>query len=238
MKQLKDIALLISREICPGEMPLQISYLSNLPEGVTETEKRVPSGCTFWPMGQREPFFAKLDAHKNCEIGYFVMGASPDPQMQVTLGEKIKWMQDECYLKAGEENAIPRLRRVPSYVYYGPLGASDISPDVVLLMLDPDKAMIALEALGKEGMHPSGIPVLGRPACSIIPYILNTGSRAALSMGCSGFREFVDEAKGKVLVAIRGDELQDFAERLEILGDANRAVAQDARERKDGFASD
>lgn len=215
--------------------PVQITYLQEEPAGVAAYAGEVPSGCTFWGAGVSGAFYAKLDAHYNCEIGAFVMGVRPEGELGRKLGETIGWMEGEGYLEKDEAARIPHLEQAPSFVCYGPLGSLPYPPDVVIMFLEPEQAMVALEGAGMGGAHPFAVPLTGRPACSVIPFIMQGKENAALSLGCTGFRTYVDISKGKVLLAIRGSWLHEFSTRMQVASHANSAVLTEDIERKRKF---
>lgn len=227
-----EIAELLRTGLSLSESPVQISYLKEEPVGIEDYAGEVPSGCTYWGVGTSRPFYARLSGHLNCEIGAFVMGLTPKGALKEKLSNTIGWMEDEGYLAKGEASSIPRLAEAPAFVCYGPLGSVKYRPDVVIMFLEPQAAMLALESAGQGGAHPFHVPVTGRPACSIIPHILNGGEDIAISFGCAGFRTYVDKAAGKVLLAVRGEGLERFSSNLRRTLKANEAVSQENEERK------
>jgi len=63
-------------------------------------------------------------------------------------------------------------------------------------------------------------PAMGRPACAVVPQVMNTG-RAALSLGCCGARAYLDVFSDEVAVfAIPGAKLAEYAERIAVLARA------------------
>ncbi|HWB98408.1 MAG TPA: hypothetical protein VG672_16975, partial [Bryobacteraceae bacterium] len=69
-------------------------------------------------------------------------------------------------------------------------------------------------------------PAMGRPACAVVPQVMNTG-RAALSLGCCGARAYLDVLSDDVaLFAIPGAKLAAYAERIATLSKANGILSQ------------
>jgi uncharacterized protein (DUF169 family) len=67
---------------------------------------------------------------------------------------------------------------------------------------------------------------MGRPACAVVPQVMNTG-RAALSLGCCGARAYLDVLSDDVAIfAIPGAKLAAYAERIETLSKANAVLSQ------------
>jgi uncharacterized protein (DUF169 family) len=105
---------------------------------------------------------------------------------------------------------------------YGPLAASPLTPDVVLLFVRADQTLILSEASQTlEGGLP---PAMGRPACAVIPQAANSG-RTALSLGCCGARAYLDVLTDDVaLYAVPGARLEAFAQRVAELARANEVL--------------
>lgn len=209
--------------------PLQISYLDEVPSGIRVSSKSLPSSCSFWPLGFSGSFAAPIDAHTNCEIGYYVLGGETRGERDLKLKDKMEWMISEGYLSPGEDASISKMKRMPRFIYYGRLGENELRPDILILFLKPESAMMAFEALSGGSMHPSPLRVLGRPTCSIAPYLLNSGEKAAISLGCAGFRVYVPEAEGMLMLAVRGEALEDFVSSLRSICRANERVAEENR---------
>jgi len=67
---------------------------------------------------------------------------------------------------------------------------------------------------------------MGRPACAIIPQVMNTGV-AGLSLGCCGARAYLDRLADDVAVfAIPGAKLEVYARRIEALAKANAVLSK------------
>jgi uncharacterized protein (DUF169 family) len=69
-------------------------------------------------------------------------------------------------------------------------------------------------------------PAMGRPACAVVPQVMNTG-RAAVSLGCCGARAYLDVFSDDVAIfAIPGDKLEAYTERIKVLSGANSVLAK------------
>jgi uncharacterized protein (DUF169 family) len=95
---------------------------------------------------------------------------------------------------------------------------------VVILFVDPRQTLILSEATQQlENQNP---PAMGRPACAVVPQVMNTG-RAALSLGCCGARAYLDILTDDVAVfAIPGARLEAYARRIEALAGANNVLSK------------
>lgn len=229
---MNEISEILRSGLLLSEPPVQITYLQEEPSGLAEYAGVVPSGCTYWGAGVEKAFYARLADHFNCEIGAFVMGVKPEGELKERLFGTIGKMEEDGYLAKGEASSIPHLKVPPRFVCYGPLGSLPFRPDVVVMFVGPDTAMLGLEGASFGQAHPFPVPVTGRPACSIIPYILQGDQPVAVSFGCTGFRTYVDNAKGKVLMAVRGDSIEEFSNSIVKIASANKLVSEENIERR------
>ena len=128
------------------------------------------------------------------------------------------------YVRAEDIVTIPVLQSEPQFILYSPLADSPLPPNVVLLFVNPDQTLILSEATQQlENQNP---PAMGRPACAVIPQVVNTG-RAALSLGCCGARAYLDVLTDSVAIfAIPGAKLEAYAERIAALASANAVLSR------------
>jgi len=227
---LATIARQLTVDLALDTPPVQVTYLDHAPSGVAEHPGGVPSVCTFFAYGTRSPFYASLPKHEDCEIGAFVLGVPPEGEVGSRLMSTIGGMQKEGYLNPGEEAKVPHNAKAPKFVAYGPLGTLPFAPTGVLLFANPYGAMLATEAAG-SGPDTWAMPVNGRPMCAIMP-ILNQGAPAALSLGCTGSRIYTDLGIDKMVVGIKGDRLEEFAQKLKRIVRANKIVGTEDSSRK------
>ena len=75
---------------------------------------------------------------------------------------------------------------------------------------------------------------MGRPACAVIPQVLNQGY-AALSLGCCGARAYLDALSDSVAMwAFPGSKLDQYCEQIAVLARAYKTLtAFHARRRED-----
>jgi uncharacterized protein (DUF169 family) len=228
--ELQSMADELSRFLELDTPPVQISYLNEAPAGVATHPGSVPSVCTFFAYGTQSAFVAPIVQHEDCEIGAFVLGIPPKGELGTRLMGTIGSMQKEGYLNPGEEARVPHNAEAPRFVAYGPLGSLPFPPTGVLIFARPAAAMLVAEA-AESGANTPPVPLLTRPMCSILP-VLNAGAPVAISLGCTGSRIYTDLGFDKMVVGIRGDQLQGFVERLGRIVHANRWVSQEDSARK------
>jgi uncharacterized protein (DUF169 family) len=69
-------------------------------------------------------------------------------------------------------------------------------------------------------------PAMGRPACAVVPQVVNSG-KAALSLGCCGARVYVDTLnENTAIFGIPGAKLDTYASCIESLSRANSVLSQ------------
>jgi uncharacterized protein (DUF169 family) len=128
------------------------------------------------------------------------------------------------YVRPEDIARIPVLGNRPNYVLYSPLAQTPLPPDVVLLFVDARQTLILSEAT--QQVEDQNAPAMGRPACAVVPQVMNTG-RAALSLGCCGARAYLDVLTDDVAVfAIPGAKLEAYARRIESLTRANAVLSK------------
>lgn len=226
MTDLAQIAEQLTHDLELDRPPVQISYLESPPEGVEKHPGGAPSVCTFFAEGERKAFYAGLPEHENCEIGAFVLGAAPEGELGSRVMGMVGTMQSVHYLEPGDEGKIARNAQPPKFVAYGPLGSLKLPPTSILMFARPRSAMFAMEAA-----HGS-VPMNGRPMCSIVP-TLNHGAPVAVSIGCIGSRIYSEMGDDRMVVGVRGDRLDWFAEEVRKVREANRAIGEENRRRRD-----
>ena len=124
---------------------------------------------------------------------------------------------------------IPRLAKGPKAIVYAPLGEVAATPDVVLVACKPLGAMLLQEAAGRAGAG-TGMPALGRPTCMALPAAMQHGTLT--SLGCIGNRVYTGLGEDEMYVVVRGKDLQAVAEALTTIENANAALEEYARGRR------
>jgi len=202
---------------------IAISFTDVIPESVEEHQGTVPAGCRFWEDAAKGTFATVVEDHAHCAIGMYTHNLAPTPAQQIDLMDALKVFGDLGYVRSEDVASIPVLERRPKHVIYGPLAETPLLPDLVLLFVDANQTLILSEATQQvEAQNP---PAMGRPACAVVPQVMNTG-RAALSLGCCGARAYLDMLTDDVaLFAIPGAKLEAYAERIDALAKANGILA-------------
>ena len=166
--------------------PIAVALCEAVPDGVPEFEGSVPAGCVFWQEAARRTFATSAGHHALCSIGIHTLNLSPAPASQPEeLRASLEAMMGLDYVREEEVAAIPVLQREVKHALYGPLADFPAEPEAVLLFAHARQGLVLSEAIGRvDGGQP---PAMGRPACAIVPRVLNQGL-AAMSLGCCGAR--------------------------------------------------
>jgi hypothetical protein len=159
-----------------------------------------------------------------CAIGVYTHNLQPSPAQQTDLQDTLKVLADLGYVREQDLALIPVLQAQSKYVVYSPLAQTPLPPDVVMLFVNASQSLILTEATQQvEDQIP---PAMGRPACAVVPQVMNTG-RAALSLGCCGARAYLDILDdGVALFAIPGAKLAAYTQRIEALANANAMLSK------------
>jgi len=149
--------------------------------------------------------------------------------------DAIKVFGDLDYVRQEDLPLIPVLAARPRHVLYSPLAETPLRPDVVIVFANASQTLILSEAVRQaEG---GNAPAMGRPACAVVPQVMNSG-RAALSPGCCGARAYLSLLTEAVSVfAFPGDRIEAYAERVVALAKANALLSQFHRIRREAIVA-
>lgn len=200
--------------------PVALAFRDTVPPDVPLFAGVVPAGCVFWQEAATRTFATSTRDHELCAIGVHTHHlAQPSPILQGELQEALRAMSGLDYVRAQEVAAIPVLEPEVRHVLYGPLAEFPIAPDVVLLFADARRGLILSEAA--QRVDEGAPPAMGRPACAIVPQVLNSGS-AAVSLGCCGARAYLESLSDDVaLWALPGRKLAAYCDQITVLAKAN-----------------
>ena len=203
--------------------PVAVTFADVAPADVPAYDGIVPAGCVFWQQAATRTFVTTAKDHALCSIGTHTHHlAQPVPSHQAELTAALKAMSALDYVRAEEVAAIPVIEREVRYVVYGPLVDCHLGPDVVLVFAHARQGLILSEAIARVD---KGVPpVLGRPACAVVPQALNHGN-AALSLGCCGARAYLDALTDAVsLWALPASKLDRYCVEIATLARANQTL--------------
>ncbi len=207
-----------------AQPPVAVCFADLVPASVPRHTSRVPAGCRFWQDAATSTFATSAADHALCAIGIYTHNLDLASAQQTDLEDALRVFSDLGYVTAQDLPLIPVLAAQPKHIIYAPLAQSPLEPDVVLLVVDASQTLILSEAV--QQIEQQNVPAMGRPACAVIPQVMNTG-RAALSLGCCGARAYLDVLKNDVaLFALPGRKLSAYVERITALAQANSVLAK------------
>jgi uncharacterized protein (DUF169 family) len=197
----------------PADIPL---YAGEMPEpsGDGRTGK-VAAGCVFWIKSAEQTFTTLPEDHYNCSVGSVTHGLKTLPE--VMGNEDVQGLLECEWVTPEEAMALPVIQERPQAITYGPVSDSAVSPDVVLLRINAQQAMVLQDAFGQ-------LPVVGKPQCHIIPMAKEQGE-VVMSTGCSLSRLRTGMSPTEMTCAIPGDRLAETVAKLDARRGANAAVA-------------
>jgi uncharacterized protein (DUF169 family) len=216
--------------------PIGVSFCDVAPPGVAAFDGIVPAGCSFWQEAATRTFVTSTKDHELCAIGVHTHHMSqPSPSHPAELREALQAMSGLDYVRAEEVAAIPVVQRKVSHVLYGPLADFPLDPEVVLLFAHARQGLILSEAVARVD---KGVPpAMGRPACAVVPQVLNHGY-AAMSLGCCGARAYLDALSDSVaLWALPGSKLDQYCAEITVLARANKTLTTFHRRRREDVES-
>jgi uncharacterized protein (DUF169 family) len=216
--------------------PIGVSFCDVVPPNVPSYHGVVPAGCVFWQEAAKRTFFTSTKDHELCAIGVHTHNmAQPSKSHQGELQEALQAMSGLDYVREEEVAAIPVVRREVKHVIYGPLSEFPIDPEVILLFTHARQGLVLSEAVARVD---KGIPpAMGRPACAVVPQVLNHGY-AAMSLGCCGARAYLDALSDSVaLWALPGNKLDQYCAQIMVLAGANKTLTSFHRRRREDIES-
>jgi uncharacterized protein (DUF169 family) len=184
-----------------------------------------PAGCSFWEAAFQGSIKTSALDHTSCSIGIYTHNLDEAPAgYDQQLSSVLQVLGEMQYLRSEDLALVPVLKDKPKHVLYGPLCESMTAPDVVLLFVDSRQGLVIVEAAQQvDGSLP---PVMGRPACGVIPQVMNSG-KAAMTLGCCGARAYLESMSDNVaLWALPGSRIADYSARIAALAGANEALGQ------------
>jgi uncharacterized protein (DUF169 family) len=205
--------------------PVAVTFRDEVPEGMERIGTAAPAGCSYWKLAaDGQAFYTDANDHVNCPIGAYTHGADMAPVLKGELEGMIGKMVGLEYLKMEEVPGIPRRGEALRFVVYSPLSRETGTPDVVLLRGNARQVMLLAEAATACGLM-SPLPVMGRPACAVIPATMASG-KAATSLGCIGNRVYAGLPDGEFYLALPGASLGKAVEALRAIVKANQELEQ------------
>ena len=225
MSDYSSISTTISESLKLRVKPIAVCLTDDAPQGIPGPDKPAAAGCVFWERGAENAFVTTPKDHSNCAVGMHThhMPLTTDAQKD-DLETCLKVFGDLGYVRPEDVAGIPVLNEEGKYVTYAPLASTPLTPSAVLLLADARQSLVITEAL--QQVDPTIPPALGRPACAVIPQVVNTG-KPAMSLGCCGARAYLDVMTDDfALWALPGERITEYAERIKVLAEANQILTK------------
>ncbi len=206
--------------------PIAITFANEAPQGTSPFEAdmpepsedgrtgKVPAGCVFWIKATAKTFTTVPTDHYNCSVGSVTHGLKK--LEEVMNNEDVQGILEAEWVTPEEAMQLPVVQDKHNYVAYGPLAGTPVDPDVVLLRINAFQGMVMLDAF-------SGMDVVGKPQCHIIP-MAKEQNKIAMSTGCMLSRIRTGMSPNEMTCTIPAARLAEVVDKLEARRKANAAV--------------
>jgi len=219
-----EISESLTQSLALKQPPVAITFADAVPAGVSLFSGKVAAGCRFWQEAATSAFATSAADHNLCAIGVHTHNFEPSEAQQTDMIDALGVFKQLGYVRDEDIPGIPVLAARRSYAIYSPLSQTPLAPDLVMLVVDATQTLILSEATSQ--IENQNAPAMGRPACAIVPQVINSGG-AALSLGCCGARAYLDNLNpGTALFAIPGAKLEIYARHIQSLARANSVLSQ------------
>lgn len=213
-----------------GSPPVGVAFVAAPPAGVPRIERPAAAGCTYWRLAQKRTFYTEAADHFGCAVGAYTHGAPLPAKEQEELAGLVATMVGLSYLAQEEVAQLPHRTEPMRYVVYGPLADLPCPADLVILRGNPRQLMLLGEASRAAGCA-DAVPVMGRPACALVPQVL-ASARAATSLGCIGNRVYTELADEEGYLALPGAALPAVLAKLQVIEKANATLKEFHQQRR------
>ena len=207
--------------------PVGISFHGSVPDRVPAFDApmsepaddgrqgRVAAGCVFWIHGAERPFSTVPEDHGNCSVGRVTHGLAE--LGEVAGNADVATLLGSGWVDDADMMSVPRVSLRSAAVVYGPIGSSDVDPDVVLLRVNGRQMMVLHDAV-------PGMAIEGKPQCHIVALAKEHGKVAA-SVGCALSRARTGMRPEEMTCAIPAARLAEVVEALERTSEIDSMVA-------------
>ena len=203
-----------------GTAPIGITFHAEMPESLPAFQDpmpavspdgrtgRVPAGCVFWMKsagGEGYPgrtFTTVAADHANCSVGSWTHGFI---SLEEAAGKgDVGALLDSGWVTMEMIPGIPTVTEKPAAITYGPVGQTEVVPDVILIRLNPKQAMVLYDAI-------PGMRIEGKPQCHIVAAAKEQNEVVA-SVGCMLSRVRTAMPSTEMTCAIPAGKLADVVE--------------------------
>jgi len=218
--------------------PIAITFHDDAPAGIDAFDApmpapmddgrtgRVPAGCVFWNHALDRTFSTVAADHANCSVGSVTHGFRTLDE--VAGNSDIATLLDAGWVTMDVVPQIPTVHTRPGSVTYGPLAATPVDPDVVLLRVNGKQLMVLTDAL-------PGLRIESKPQCHVVAVAKEAGEVAA-SVGCALSRVRTGMAATDMTCAIPGKRFAEVVDAVVATAAADTRVARYAAQDAKRFA--
>lgn len=238
MPDWSDLAAALDDSLRLSSPPIAITFGGVAPDGVQPFDApmpeplddgrtgRVPAGCVFWMHAIDRTFSTAAADHGNCSVGSLTHGFKTLDE--VAGNGDVAALLESGWVTMDVVPQIPTVSERPGTVTYGPLAATPVDPDVVLLRLNGKQLMVLSDAI-------PGLRIEGKPQCHIVAVAKEEGEVIA-SVGCALSRARTGMPAGEMTCAIPASRLAEVVEAIRTTSSADTAVARYAAQDAQRFA--
>ena len=218
--------------------PIAITFHDDAPAGIDAFDApmpapmddgrtgRVPAGCVFWNHALDRTFSTVAADHANCSVGSVTHGFRTLDE--VAGNSDIATLLHAGWVTMDVVPQIPTVHTRPGSVTYGPLAATPVDPDVVLLRVNGKQLMVLTDAL-------PGLRIESKPQCHVVAVAKEAGEVAA-SVGCALSRVRTGMAATDMTCAIPGKRFAEVVDAVVATAAADTRVARYAAQDAKRFA--
>jgi len=218
--------------------PIAITFHDDAPAGIDAFDApmpapmddgrtgRVPAGCVFWNHALDRTFSTVAADHANCSVGSVTHGFRTLDE--VAGNSDVATLLDAGWVTMDVVPQIPTVHPRPGSVTYGPLAATPVDPDVVLLRVNGKQLMVLTDAL-------PGLRIESKPQCHVVAVAKEAGEVAA-SVGCALSRVRTGMAATDMTCAIPGKRFAEVVDAVVATAAADTRVARYAAQDAKRFA--
>jgi uncharacterized protein (DUF169 family) len=223
-----DLASDLSDALALSAPPIAITFGDAPPDGVDVFDDpmpepmpdgrtgRVAAGCVFWMKAADRTFSTVADDHGNCSVGSLTHGFKS--LEEVAGNSDVAALLETGWVTMDVVPQIPTISTKPGAVTYGPLAATPVDPDVVLLRINGKQLMVLSDAM-------PGLRVEGKPQCHIVAVAHEEGDVIA-SVGCALSRVRTGMSINEMTCAIPAARLGELVATIRQNATADTAVAR------------
>jgi uncharacterized protein (DUF169 family) len=229
MSQHKDLSDRLVSALHLETPPVAVLWTTRHPDGVPPIEAS-KKGCQFLDVArfERRTFYTQADNHGDCKNGRYYLGFTP-PFDGLACGD---WPAGDYPDKgrsifrtpAAFRRTFPHYRVVPTgtvkYLVFGPLDQFPFGPEMGGIVINVFCTAKAGLFLARAAIYEGGGVIegpTGPSTCSMVMSGPLVSGQVTYTLGCFGFRQFVQIKPEEVVFGIPYEKLANVVDNLELL---------------------